>query len=135
MSRIGDHIRRWLRFDGARKPAAPAANPGAATRTAPKPASASAGRSQPTPASRRLHLGLDFGTCWSKLVLRDYESAQPRCFVVRPPRSYQGAGDYRIPSAVVIDDDRMVFGWKGQQLAGCNGATTYASPKMQAAFG
>jgi hypothetical protein len=84
---------------------------------------------------RRLHLGVDFGTCWSKLVLRDYEANTPRAFVVRPPGDVGGNGDYRIPSSVVLQDDRLYFGWSGRMRARCPGAVVFHSPKIRAAFG
>src|SRR5262245_17653301 len=49
------------------------------------PAESDSSRQRP---SRLVHLGVDFGTCWSKLVLRDYEAATSRCFVVRPGKAY-----------------------------------------------
>jgi hypothetical protein len=87
------------------------------------------------PATRRLHLGVDFGTCWSKLVLRDLESPQPRCFVVRPPTGFQGKGDFRIPSSLVFDKEQFFFGWVGLQRSKSPKAVVYESPKMRAAFG
>ena len=87
------------------------------------------------PQPRHLHFGMDFGTCWSKLVLRDYEAPSPRCFVVQPRSEFGGHGDYRVPSSVVIADRRLWFGWRGQEQANAPGAIVIHSPKMRAAFG
>ncbi|MGE3843752.1 MAG: hypothetical protein AB7I50_19445 [Vicinamibacterales bacterium] len=84
---------------------------------------------------RQLHFGVDFGTCWSKLVIRDYESPNPFAFVVRPGGADAGPGNtFRIPSAVTLCDERLYFGWPGQERAGSAGATTWTSLKMRAAF-
>jgi hypothetical protein len=88
-----------------------------------------------SPSPRHLHLGIDFGTCWSKLVLRDNEAPSDRCFVVQPRDEFGGEGDYRVPSAVVISDRRLWFGWRGQQEASRPDAVVVHSPKMRAAFG
>jgi len=90
---------------------------------------------QAPPAPRHLHLGVDFGTCWSKLVLRDYEAPEDRSFVVQPDDRFASDGDYRVPSAVVIHDRRLWFGWHAQQRAQYSDAIVIHSPKMRAAFG
>ena len=79
-----------------------------------------------TPA-RRLHLGVDFGTCWSKMVLRDYDARHDTCIVVIPPKQFHGAGDFRVPSLAVLEDRRFVFGGLAQRRAGLPGSTVYHS--------
>ncbi len=83
---------------------------------------------------RHVHLGVDFGTCWSKLVLRDYQASTDRCFVVRPGVAFGGSSDYRIPSSVTVADGRLYFGWTGEAEASRLGAYVIRSPKMGAAF-
>ena len=59
---------------------------------------------------RRYHLGLDWGTSATKLVLRDYE--QKKAFVLMPA----GMGhSYRYPSTIVWSDDRIYFGFKAEE--------------------
>jgi hypothetical protein len=84
--------------------------------------------------SRLVHLGVDFGTCWSKLVLRDYEAPTPRCFVVRPGNRHDAGTNYRVPSSVTLLDGRLYFGWTGARLADRPGARIIRSPKVRAAF-
>ena len=83
---------------------------------------------------RHVHLGVDFGTCWSKLVLRDYQARTDRCFVVRPGSAFDAGADYRIPSSVTVDGDRLYFGWTGERRADRAGTHVIRSPKMRAAF-
>jgi hypothetical protein len=79
---------------------------------------------------RRVHLGIDYGTSWSKLVFRDMEArGGERSIVVRPT----GEDDYRIPSLVAIEGDQIWFGHEAV-VRGRTGATTYPSMKMLAAF-
>ena len=57
---------------------------------------------------RRYHLGLDWGTSTTKLVLRDYDdqsSDDGRAYVVRGP-----GGSYRYPSTVTLEAGRIWFG-------------------------
>ena len=79
-------------------------------------------------------LGVDFGTCWSKLVLRDYEAPEPRCFVVRPGSAFDAGDNYRIPSNVTVDGKRLYFGWTGELWAQREGARVVRSPKLRAAY-
>jgi hypothetical protein len=122
MSRFSDFLRRL--FGGGTPPSSVSTTP--APRVDKRPTD--------RPTTRRLHLGVDFGTCWSKLVLRDLESPQPRCFVVRPPTTFEGKGDFRIPSSLVFDEGKFFFGWVGLQRAKSREAVVYESPKMRAAF-
>lgn len=86
------------------------------------------------PETRRLHLGVDFGTCWSKLVLRDYQANVPQAFVVRADADGQRSRPFRIPSSVTWLHDRLYFGWRGSELAREHGAVAFHSVKMRAAF-
>ena len=79
---------------------------------------------------RHVHLGVDFGTCWSKLVLRDYQAPTDRCFVVRPGNAFYVDEDYRIPSSVLVADERLYFGRTGER----RDEHVIRSPKMLAAF-
>jgi hypothetical protein len=132
MSRFGEFLRRL--FVG--RPAEPVSErmpPAFPAATTPK---SKPGHKPGSPSfTRRLHLGVDFGTCWSKLVLRDLESPQPRCFVVRPPATFKGKRDFRIPSSLVFDENRFFFGWVALGRAKSREAVVYESPKMRAAFG
>ena len=83
---------------------------------------------------RHVHLGVDFGTCWSKLVLRDYQAPTERCFVVRPGDAFDAGKNYRIPSSVTVDGNRLHFGWSGQLRAPQAETDVIRSPKMRAAF-
>lgn len=59
---------------------------------------------------RRYHLGLDWGTSTTKLVLRDYE--QQKAFVLMPAGM---AHSYRYPSTIVRSDDRIYFGFNAEE--------------------
>jgi hypothetical protein len=86
------------------------------------------------PRTRRLHLGLDFGTSWSKMVLRDYDSAEPLCHVVAPSLGRARRPDYRIPSLVSHYRGRLYFGSLAQEREAAPGATAFYSIKMHAAL-
>lgn len=77
-----------------------------------------------------MHLGVDYGTAWSKLILRDREAPNgtPEAFVVRP-----GArpAEYRMPSLVTLWRDTLYFGWSAEERRGEPGAVVYASVKMR----
>lgn len=83
---------------------------------------------------RHVHLGVDFGTCWSKLVLRDYQAPADRCFVVRPGDTFNAGENYRIPSSVTVEGNRLHFGWTGQLRTRQAETHVIRSPKMRAAF-
>lgn len=84
--------------------------------------------------SRLFHLGVDFGTCWSKLVLRDMQARTPRSFVVRPGQAFEAENEYRIPSSVTLAEDKLWFGWAGVKKAGTPGSLVFESIKMKVAF-
>ena len=82
---------------------------------------------------RGLHLGIDYGTSRSKLVLTDYGAAGgERSFVVRPPSDLGGDGGYLIPSTVTVANESIKFGYLAE--ANSNGATAYRSLKMLCAY-
>ncbi len=82
---------------------------------------------------RDMQLGLDFGTAWSKLVLRDLSrpGGERWCMVVRPE---EGEEDYRFPSLVTLHDGRLWFGPEAAARKKLNDARCFASVKMMAAF-
>lgn len=61
-------------------------------------------------AERRYHLGLDWGTSSTKMVLRDYGAVgAPSAMVLTP----EGRAE-RYPSTVALDDGRLWFGWEAE---------------------
>lgn len=87
-------------------------------------------------ALARYHLGVDFGTCWSKLVLRDFQQRRRTGYVVQPTSGWlrrRGLG-YRIPSGVAVDDDTLYFGFAGADRQHRPGVRYYRSLKMRGAF-
>lgn len=60
--------------------------------------------------ARLYHLGLDWGTSATKLVLRDYE--QQKAFVLFP----EEGSDYRYPSTVLQNGARLYFGFKAEEF-------------------
>ena len=103
-------------------------------RAAPAPKQASS-VARPLP-KRRLHLGIDYGTAWSKMVLRD--CASPRgdeAFVLRPlPPVTLEAGEFRIPSLVVSDGSRLWFGGAAHARAQLPDCHAYSSLKIRASM-
>lgn len=59
---------------------------------------------------RRYHLGLDWGTSATKLVLRDYE--QNKAFVLFPGGIEKA---YRYPSTITVEDSRVYFGFEAEK--------------------
>ena len=79
----------------------------------------------PAPAKRRVHLGIDYGTSVSKVVLRD--SGAPggeRAVLVLHN------GSFRIPSRVCMTRTELLFGDDTKAAANC---AIYESPKMRVA--
>jgi len=83
---------------------------------------------------RHLHLGLDFGTCYSKLVLRDYDAREDKCLVIVPEVAGQRKSNYLIPSLVVLWDGCLHFGFQAQEIASRSGAIEFCSVKIRAAY-
>jgi hypothetical protein len=84
---------------------------------------------------RRIHLGIDYGTSQSKLVLRDYgrrggDFLGDYAVVVRPTREEGGCGDFRIPSTVTHDRGRLWFGYSAEQKASESASICYRSLKV-----
>lgn len=78
---------------------------------------------------RRYHLGLDWGTSTTKMVLRDYDepgSSHGRAYVLRPSR-----GGYRYPSTVTLAEGKLWFGDEAEARRGAG--RTWDSLKAAAA--
>ena len=59
----------------------------------------------PASPKRRVHLGIDYGTSTSKIVLRDYGArGGEAAFVVLRD------GSFRIPSRVCVTANELIFG-------------------------
>lgn len=90
---------------------------------------------QRTNPVRRLHLGVDYGTSWSKLIFRDYQArGGEKSFVIRVPGETRGSLDYRIPSLVTLLEGRFWFGWRAVEMAEKPNALAYTSIKVRAAL-
>lgn len=83
------------------------------------------------PPERRYQLGLDFGTCWSKLVLRDIQAGQDRSFAVLDGAS-SGQAACLIPSLVVADGQTLHFGSEAFARQRHPGVVPYPSIKVRA---
>jgi hypothetical protein len=80
---------------------------------------------------REFRVGIDFGTAWSKLVLRDYGNVDGALsLVVRPPASGRRRPDYRVPSTVCLSGRTLWFGDEAELHAADVGARVYRSIKM-----
>lgn len=142
IKRVAARVRRVVqRLIGSRRKAGstkearpkPGVQTGARAERAPGPVAPPKPRADDRPW-HHVHLGLDFGTCWSKLVLRDCRAASDRCFVVPPRHGSRRASDYRVPSSVVWLGDRLYFGLEGARRAKDPSARSYHSLKMRAAL-
>jgi len=78
-------------------------------------------------ATRRFHLGLDWGTSFTKLILRDYgQGEKGNAFVLMP----EGAGNgFRYPSVTFVDDGKIYFGTEAE-LRRVNAGEPILSLKM-----
>src|SRR5690606_10037199 len=66
---------------------------------------------------RRIHLGVDWGTSWSKIVFRDYQAlGGDRSIVVRHSDALPER-DYRVPSLIVEAGGLLSFGWIAARYA------------------
>ena len=85
---------------------------------------------------RVLHLGVDYGTAWSKLVLRDLASPRgDEAFVLKPdPPVTLASGTFRIPSLVASDGGRLWFAGTAQWRSDQPGYSAYPSLKIRAAL-
>src|SRR4051812_14274720 len=63
------------------------------------------------PKTRAIHVGVDYGTSWSKLVYRDYEApGGETSYVVFATDEKRQQGDFRYPSLVCHHDSKFWFG-------------------------
>jgi hypothetical protein len=69
----------------------------------------------PAPARRRIHLGIDYGTCVSKIVLRDNGAPHDECAVL-----VLRNGKFRIPSRVCATATTLFLGDDTRTRAGCD---------------
>jgi hypothetical protein len=80
------------------------------------------------PERRRVHLGIDYGTCFSKIVFRDYGApGGEQAFVVAPN------GNFRIPSAVGMTSSGLILGSLPASAFGGQAIRWFESIKMRAA--
>jgi hypothetical protein len=87
-----------------------------------------------TPA-RTIHLGLDYGTASSKLVLRDYApGGGERARIVFPSGAKTRTRDFRIPSLVCVEGGRLWFGFEAAARQSLRDVKTYPSIKMRMAY-
>ena len=82
---------------------------------------------------RSIHLGLDYGTATSKMVLREYGPDGERAHIVFPSSSRGRARDFRIPSAVCLEGGRLWFGSEAAARQSLRDVKTWASIKMRMA--
>ena len=74
------------------------------------------------------HLGVDYGTCWSKLALRDREArGGDVCYVLE-----DDGGDFRFPPTVTFDAGRLWFGREAETRSTNPDARVYRSVKARA---
>src|SRR5438876_2497009 len=83
------------------------------------------GQQMPATPKRRVHLGIDYGTSTSKIVLRDYGApgGEAAFVVVRD-------GSFRIPSRVCVTSNELIFGDDRKSAEDCD---IYESLKMRVA--
>jgi hypothetical protein len=80
---------------------------------------------------RRVHLGIDYGTSASKLVLRDYGAAgEEKAYLIG--WHDKDGHKYRHPSYVAVNEGRIYLGCRPQH-APANSVTCYESVKMRVA--
>ncbi|MBK8013937.1 MAG: zinc finger-like domain-containing protein [Deltaproteobacteria bacterium] len=87
--------------------------------------------------ARRVHLGIDYGTSWSKVVFRDYEDPQGDLARVVPPSDAPdapGGASLQFPSLVTWHEERLWFGWEAERRRPARGATPYGSVKVRMAL-
>lgn len=82
---------------------------------------------------RSIHLGLDYGTATSKMVLREYGPDGERAHIVFPSASRGRARGFRIPSAVCLEGGRLWFGTEAAARQSLRDVRTWASIKMRMA--
>jgi hypothetical protein len=82
--------------------------------------------------SRRIHIGIDYGTSWSKLAFRDYGLDSHRSFVVTPTDG--AAHEFRFPSVACIEGGLLWFAQEAEKRCGNKAAKVYRSLKMRLAY-
>lgn len=118
---IGALERRLKRRDSVKDPSRPSP-------THAKPA-------EKTLPTRRIHLGVDYGTAWSKLVFRDYEApGRQQSHVVFADDGARRRGEFRFPSIVTSVRDRLYFGNEAKRWAAEGNAVVWSSMKMRMAL-
>jgi hypothetical protein len=86
-------------------------------------------------STRRIHLGIDYGTSWSKIVLRDYEAPEGDVSWVVAPSDPEGdRPPLRFPSIVAMNEGRLWFGWEAERRRKSQGASTFTSLKVRMAL-
>lgn len=83
---------------------------------------------------RRIHIGIDYGTSWSKLVFRDYEAPRGDAARIVRPRDATDGTSLQFPSLVTLLDDRLWFGWEAERRRMTPSATAYTSVKVRMAM-
>ena len=82
----------------------------------------------------RVHLGVDYGTSWSKLVFRDTEArGGERSIVVRDSQNTV-PDNYRISSLIAFDGDKLYFGSQCVRRMNLPKIVVFPSMKVQVAF-
>jgi hypothetical protein len=91
----------------------------------------------PPPVQKRhaIHLGLDYGTASSKLILRDYQpGGSERAHGVFPSSARGRTRDFRIPSLVCLEGGRLWFGLEAAARQSLRDVKLYPSMKMRMAM-
>lgn len=85
--------------------------------------------------TRRIHLGVDYGTAWSKMVYRDYEApGAQQAHLVFADDGARRRGDFRYPSVVAMQRGRLYFGNEAKRCAATGDAIIWSSMKMKMAL-
>jgi len=88
----------------------------------------------PVPRARRsIHLGIDYGTATSKMVLREYGPDGERAHIVFPSSNRGRLRDFRVPSAVCLEGGRLWFGAEAAARQSLRDVKTWCSIKMRVA--
>jgi hypothetical protein len=83
----------------------------------------------PARGMRNIHLGIDFGTSWSKLAYRDEQSRGGARSYGVAVRGVDGRETVRIPSLVAIDGQRLYFGAAAEERRAAGKGNIIASLK------
>ncbi|MFX0203797.1 MAG: hypothetical protein ACFFCW_47465 [Candidatus Hodarchaeota archaeon] len=83
---------------------------------------------------RHLHLGVDYGTSYSKLIFRDYGAVGgEKSFIVRQNPSLMNS-DFRFPSIVSLKNGKLYFGKQAERMVKQQDVMSYYSLKARFAF-